>query len=44
MSQLDARHNFILDHVATRLDIPIDDVVESVLFGDQVCIYFSIIF
>ena len=39
---MDARHNFILDHVATRMDVPFDDVVESVIFGDQVCTYYSL--
>ena len=36
MSQLDARHNFLLDHVATRLNVPID---ESVIHENQVCTY-----
>ena len=36
LSQLDNRHNFVLENVATRLDLPFDEVVESILNGDQV--------
>ena len=35
--RLDARHNFLLENVATRLEMPFDDLVECVLYGDQVC-------